>query len=145
MVQAKIFTEMDLIRDKLDSVGEKQSEGWVLAKDYDWDNVPMGKILGSGTDWSSLWLENVQWSNPSKDEEKERHEDECVVPTFEIAPVDWSTALGFKVNDSNSRSDREKSGGGGGDESVPHFYQDTNYAEKHEIDMFRRRKRLKKM
>ena len=145
MVQAKIFTEMDLIRDKLDSVGEKQSEGWVLAKDYDWDNVPMGKILGSGTDWSSLWLENVQWSNPSKDEEKERDEDECVVPTFEIAPVDWSTALGFKVNDSNIRSDREKSGGGGGDESVPHFYQDTNYAEKHEIDMFRRRKRLKKM
>jgi len=29
-------------------------------------------------------------------------------------------------------------------EQVPHFYRDTHYTEKHEIDMFRRRKRMKK-
>ena len=142
LVEARIFTDMDLISKKLDSGGDKASEGWVLVKDYDWDSVPLGKILGSGTDWSSLWLDNVKWSDPVKDDHEEASdEEECVVPSFEIAPLDWSTAWprGSRVNVS-SRSD----GGKSDSEQVPHFYRDTHYAEKHEIDMFRRRKRLKK-
>ena len=144
LVEARIFTDMDLISKKLDSGGDKASEGWVLVKDYDWDSVPQGKILGSGTDWSSLWLENVKWSDPVKDNTEEASDDEeeeCGVPSFEIAPLDWSTAWprGSRVNVS-SRSD----GGKSDSEQVPHFYRDTHYAEKHEIDMFRRRKRMKK-
>merc|ERR1719468_530111 len=142
LVEARIFTDMDLISEKLDSssCGDKVSEGWVLLKNHDWDSVPLGKILGSGTDWSSLWLDDVKWSDPVKDNHQEASDDEeeCVVPSFEIAPLDWSNARGVKVNVSS------KSEGGGKSEPVPHFYQDTHYAEKHEIDMFRRRKRLKK-
>ena len=145
LVEARIFTDMDLISEKLErgAVGDKTSEGWVLVKDYDWDSVPMGKILGSGSDWSSLWLDDVKWSDPVKDnteEASDNEDEESVVPSFEIAPLDWSTARGFKVNVSKVRSE----GGKSDSESVPHFYQDTHYAEKHEIDMFRRRKRLKK-
>jgi len=142
LVEARIFTDTDLISEKLDSGGDRASEGWVRVKDYDWDSVPLGKILGSGTDWSSLWLDDVKWSDPVKDDQEEASDEECVVPSFEIAPLDWSNARGVKANvitSSNARSE-----GGGKGEPVPHFYQDTHYAEKHEIDMFRRRKRLKK-
>ena len=141
LLEARIFTDMNLISEKLDSSsGEKdKSEGWVLVKNHDWDSAPLGKILGSGTDWSSLWLDDVKWSEPVRDNNEEASdEEECVVPSFEIAPLDWSNARGVKVNVS-SRSE-----GGGKSDPVPHFYQDTHYAEKHEIDMFRRRKRLKK-
>ena len=139
LVEARIFTDTDLISEKLDSGENRASEGWMRVKDYDWDSVPLGKILGSGTDWSSLWLDDVKWSDPVKDDHEEASDEECVVPSFEIAPLDWSNARGVKANVINARSE-----GGGKSEPVPHFYQDTRYAEKHEIDMFRRRKRLKK-
>ena len=145
-VETRIYTDMNLISEKLDSGEDKASEGWVLVKDYDWESVPQGKILGSGTDWSSLWLDNVKWSDPVRDnteEASDEEEEECVVPSFEIAPLDWSTARGVKVNVSSRNVGSE--GGKSDSESVPHFYQDTNYAQKHEIDMFRRRKRLKKI
>ena len=54
LVEARIFTDRDLISEKSDSGGDKVSEGWMLVKDYYWDSVPPDKILGSGTDWSSL-------------------------------------------------------------------------------------------
>ena len=135
LVEARIFTDRDLISEKSDSGGDKVSEGWMLVKDYYWDSVPPDKILGSGTDWSSLWLDNVKWSDPVRDntEEASDEEEECGVPSFEIAPLDWSTAWprGSRVNVSSSsvRSD----GGKSESEQVPHFYQDTHDAEKHEM------------
>jgi len=128
-----VYTEADLDKSEKNTREEvAKDQGWVLDTEHDWNSIPYGEILGS-KNWSSLWI-NEKWSEPSKDDNNEEDEDiDDYVPKFEIIPVDWSEIVGHRGPNVDH-----------GEPRTPHFYRDTQYSHKHEQDLFRRRKRMKK-
>ena len=145
-----IYTEADLVHLVTASPSDPDTsasacEGWQLDTSRAWDTVARGAVLGPG-DWTSLWLE-AEWCDPDPEEDGDT---EDTVPSFEIPPVDWSSARrGGGGGGSGNGSGHAKHSGvaGEGEGSTPHFYSNTPYvspADKHYQDLFRRRKRLKK-
>jgi len=132
----KTYTNRDL---NAPDDSEKETESpddnltsWTLATDHCWESVPFGAVLGN-KNWSSLWV-NEKWIAPEEIDEGDDYCEENIVPTFEISQIDWSTATrGQRVEPLDKVNP-----------AIPHFYSNSQYSDKLDQDLFRRRKRLKK-
>ena len=125
-----VYTDAHLSRDndKDHEETKNTSPGWVLDTEHNWESIKYGAVLGS-SDWSSLWVD-AHWNNNDTEEEED------VVPTFEIEPMDWSIfnkKRQSKVTYDESPKKEQT--------TRAHFYTDTNYVDR---EFHRERKRMKK-